>query len=312
MSKKSFLLIVFLMLAIPFQLLYLYGKNENSGTVAGAQANQPKAIINSLFIGEFRFTLFGYTSPYAEVSLIGQGISDQTTANSTGYFEFENRFSPFSSHEACLSSKDQFGRISTPTCLPPFPTLTNVNIGPVIIPPTISLDKPGYYVGDEVVLTGQTIPEEDINLAVFTEPQNPFLAGLNPIKSVEAYSLPRLNSKSDDKGNFSISLPSSQAQNYRLFTQVNFEDSLSPNSLALKVKILPIWMIIFRFFGFIWNILRSRLLETIIILEIIGLTAHFLRLLLHPYYLVSKKNAIVIYESHLPEIEEKHPLMKRK
>lgn len=293
---------------IPFQISFLYSSNDEKGIVAGIGMIQNE-VLNSASIGEFHFTLFGYTSPSAEVRLNGQGIADQTIADSTGYFEFDNRFSPYSPREACLSSKDQFGRISVPVCLPSFPTQYDVTIGPVIIPPTISLDKSDYFVGDEVILTGQTIPNEDVNLSVFTEPQNPFLA-FNIIKPVEAYSIPKLASASDDKGNFSISLPSSSAQNYRLFTQVDYQDNQSPNSLALKIKILPVWMVIFRFFGLIWGFLGSRLLEMVILLEIIGLVAYFLRLFLYPHYIVSRKNAIVLYESHLPEVEEKHPLMK--
>jgi len=285
---RPFLLFILILFLVPLQLLYLYSQND--GKVAGI-SQQSEPILNSILIGEYHFSLFGYTSPSAQVNFNGQGIADWTIADSTGYFEFKNRFSPFSPREACLSARDQFGRLSVPVCLPPFPTQYNVTIGPVIIPPTISLDKPNYFTGDEVILTGQTIPNENVNLSIFTEPQKSFLA-------VEAFSIPRLTTKSDSKGNFSISLPSSSAQNYRLFTQVDYQDSQSPNSLLLKVKILPVWMIVFRFFGFVWNILSSRLLEVMIALEIIGLAAYFLRVFLQPHYLVSRKKAIIPYENH--------------
>ncbi|MBI5126830.1 hypothetical protein HZA76_00015 [Candidatus Roizmanbacteria bacterium] len=307
MTKRSLLLIVSLLLIIPLQLSLLYSSKLDQGNVAGIKTVTPKTIINSLFIGEFQFTLFGYTSPQAEVTLVGQGIADQTTADVTGYFEFTNRFLPLSPHEACLSSKDQFGRISSPTCLPPFPTQANVVIGPVIIPPTISFDKPDYFVGDEAILTGQTLPESPINLSMFTKASKfPAFSLINP---VEAFSLPKISALSDDKGNFSFILPSSQAQDYRLFTQVDYQELPSANSRALSLKILPIWMIIIRFFSFIWTILGRRLLEIVILLEIAGLLAYLIRTFFSPYH-IARNRVLTLYKIPLPAVEEKHELMK--
>ncbi|MFH0979757.1 MAG: hypothetical protein V1803_02335 [Candidatus Roizmanbacteria bacterium] len=314
---KTKIIFSLLLIIVFLQLIHLYVfKDEvDIGQVAGLKTQQEKVIV-SAFVGKYHFSLFGYSSPGALVSLNGQGIADETYADITGYFEFKNNFSPFLPREACLNARDQFGRISTPVCLPPFPIQYSVVIGPVIVPPTISLDKPNYFIGDEVILTGQTLPDANINLSIFTQPSTFILPNLFPllssnfhlIKPVEAFSIPKLTTKSDNKGNFSLALPSSQAQNYRLFTQVDYQDEPSANSLALSLKILPIWMIIIKFFVFIWNLLKSRLLEVVILLEIIALIAHFFRVFLHPYYL-SKNKAIVAYKNHLPTIEEDHSLM---
>jgi len=165
---KSLLLTVLLIL-IPLQLGFLYLKNppQSPGSVAG--------VFNSVSIGEFRFSLYGYTSPKAQVTFEGLGIFDQTTADEKGYFQFNNRFSPFSSREACLSSKDQFGRLSSPLCLPPFPVNYNVSIGPVIMPPTVSLDKKDYFMGDQVILSGQAVPNTDVKLSMFGQQGPPLL-----------------------------------------------------------------------------------------------------------------------------------------
>lgn len=307
MTKKTiaFLTIVLILFLIPLQIGYLYYKNDNFDNlkkVAGISIYE-NGVLNSVSIGEFHFNLYGYTSPFAEVTFVGQGIADQTTADETGYFEFKNRFSPFSPHEACLSAKDQFGRISSPVCLPPFPTQYDVTIGPVIMPPTISFDKSIYFIGDEVILTGQTIPNTDVNLSIFTQQSNSLfvklLSSFKLIKQVEAFNLPKLTFKSDEKGNFSISLPSSQAQNFKVFTQVNYLKNQSANSISLKLQIEPIWAIIFKFFGFIWTIIKARLLEITIILEIIGLLGYFFNILLHPSG-ITKTKAIIIYEDKLP------------
>ena len=322
------ILLTFLLVLIPLQLGFLYLKNplESSGTVAGIKS-QSVDIINSAYIGEFRFSLFGYTSPYAMVTFEGMGIFDQTTANNKGYFEFNNRFSPFSKREACLSSKDQFGRLSSPVCLPPFPINYNISIGPVIMPPTVSLDKKDYFMGDQVMLSGQAVPNTDVKLSVFGEDGkmneliakenvipaeagiqtnyrlDPLLQGDDKsnifffIRPVEAFTFPELTAKSDDKGNFSINLPSSTPNKFRLFGQTNFKKSISSNSVKLSLDILPVWMIVVKFFLFLFSLIRPRLLETVIILEII-----YILYILKSHFFEEKE--IVLYQSHLPVIEQ--------
>ncbi len=292
--KKNLLIIIFLTLTISINLLFLYLKSDNQiNDVAGLKTEKGE-VFNSLFIGEFQFTLFGYTSPKALVSLNGQGIADQTIANNQGYFEFRNRYLPFSPNEACITVQDQFGRISAPTCLPPFPKDKNQTIiGPVILPPTISLDKSQYYIGDEVILTGQTKPNSQVILSVFTEAT--LLDKFSFIPKTYAFSLPKIDTMSDNFGNFSISLPSNQAQKFRLFTQTKFEEKPSPQSNLLTLKIYPIWMIIIQFFLFLFNLLKPRILELTIILEFIFLIIYLKKTLFHPYYLKTK--AIVLRQT---------------
>jgi hypothetical protein len=339
-------LLTVLLILIPLQLGFLYLKNppESPGTVAGI--GQTANIENSVSIGEFHFTLDGYTSPQALVTFEGMGIFDQTTADSKGYFQFDNRFSPFSSREACLSSKDQFGRLSSPLCLPPFPVNYNVSIGPVIMPPTVSLNNPlrqladggDYFMGDQVILSGQAVPNTEVKLSMFGEDGKknivaakenviPVKTGIQTkitiqkgnyrldshlrgndknnifffIKSVEAFTFPELVAQSDSKGNFSINLLSSNPEKFRLFAQTNFNKSVSPNSVKLNLEILPIWMIIIKFFLFLLSLLQPRLLEIFIIAEII-----YILYILKGHF---QKKAIILYQSHLLAIEEEKPLV---
>jgi len=305
-KKLSFLLNIFILLVIPLQLTFLYYGNSlnQKGAVAGIQSSISRDVSVSAFIGGGnKFSLYGYTSPKGYVTLEGMGIFSQTVADDKGYFEFIDQFSPLSKREACLSSKDQLGRLSPPVCLPPFPINYNASIGPVIIPPTVSLNKNDFFMGDEVVLGGQTVPEKEVLLSVFTqntEVVRPtylnFLSRItNFIKPVEAFSIPELTAKSDKKGNYSFTLPSSQAQNYRLFTQVNFESKPSSNSNALSLKILPIWTIIIKFFQFLYSLIGPRLLELLVFAEFFYLAYIFIR---H-----SASKAIVLYQNHLPMIE---------
>ncbi len=300
------LLITFLLILIPLQLGFLYLKTplESSGAVAGIEKRySPAGIENSVSIGDFRFSLFGYTSPRAFVTFEGMGIFDQTTADNTGYFEFNNRFSPFSKREACLIAKDQLGRLSAPTCLPPFPVNYNVSIGPVIMPPTVSLDKSDYFMGDQVMLSGQAVPNTEVKLSMFGDGNNKLarnmfrISDFTLIKPVEAFTFPELSTQSDEKGNYSVNLPSSTPEKFRLFTQTNYKKSISSNSNKLNLEILPVWMVIIKFFLFLFSLIKPRLLEIVIILEII-----YILYILKSHFFDEK--AIVPYQSHLPVVEE--------
>lgn len=291
MNKTNYLFLKFIIiLIIPFQLALLYGKDIDSpkGNVAGVQVTAT--------IGDRHIDLYGYTSPRALIILEGVGIYNSTYADSNGYFTLSTLYSSLSPREACLNSKDQLGRLSSPVCLPPFPIDNDIKIGPVIMPPTVSLDKKDYYIDDEVVLSGQTIPDTEIDLSVFSGDSH---NTLTLIKPVEAFTFPKLKISSDEKGNFSASLPSSSPEKFRLFAQANFNKFSSSNSNKLNIEILPVWMIIIKFLLFLFSLIRSRLLEIAIVSEIVYIIyvikGHF------------EKKAITLYQGFLPVVE-KHNL----
>ncbi len=295
MIKKIFLLIkLTLVLVIPFQLILLYGKNVNNpGAVAGIQNQQTNEVKIIATIGDSHLDLYGYTSPQALVTLEGMGILDHTYAGDDGYFQFSTLFSSQSSREACLSSKDTLGRLSSPVCLPPFPAGDNVSVGPIIMPPTVSLNSQNYYMGDQVILSGQAIPDTEVNLSMFGK--NNETSNFALIRPVEAFTFPELKVKSDKKGNFSISLPSSNPNRFRLFAQANFMKSVSTNSVNLNFDVLPIWMVIVRYFLFFISLIYPRLLEIVILIEIV----YILYTLRNHFH----EKAIIIYQDQLPMVE---------
>lgn len=264
-----------------------------------------KRVRVTALVGEYYFNLFGYTSPGALVSLEGMTLTEQTRADATGYFMFANRFSPLASREVCLTAIDQVGRTSVPTCIPPFPIKYNVTVGPVILPPTISLNKPtagsNYYIGDETYLSGQTIPNSVVNLSLYTDTVKKTLAFIKP---VEAFSFPQLSASSDDKGNFSISLPSSSSKTYRLFTTVNYKNELSPKSLTLEFKIKPVWMVILEFFVFLWHFISPYWLPLLILTQILAILIYFYKTRLHPYHLTQIKSLALRNDLSLMKIDE--------
>jgi hypothetical protein len=320
LMKRLFFVLFLILIPLELCFLYIFKTSAIPGDVAGIKKITSGYIDNSASIGEFGFNLFGYTSPYALVTIDGMGVYDTTTANDKGYFQFNNRFFPLSSNEACLSSKDQFGRISSPVCLPPFPTNRNTNIGPVIMPPTISLNKRDYFLGDEIVLSGQAVPSTEVKLSVFGDNLgkltiqsidtkshldtkghilNKIAYGISQIsnlifvKPVEAFTFPQLETQSDNKGNFSVNLPSSNPEKFRMFAQTNYKKNVSPNSIKLSFDVLPIWMIIVKFLLYLFSLIRSRLLELLIVAEVLYI------LYIIKSHLFNEK-AIVLYRNHLP------------
>lgn len=301
---------VFLVLFISFYITCGYAVGRSlfiSQTPANNQilgvVHIPLNVMVSASIGSYHFTLFGYASPAALVTIEGMGIFDQTYSRSDGYFEFENRFSPFSSREACLTAQDQFGRISNPTCIPPFTTSKDVTIGPVLLPPTISLDKSDYFMGDEIIVTGQTIPNSDLQVSTFIDEKRSVFNYLAQrlkivlIRPVEALTFPLLQTKADEKGNFSLSLPSSNPDFFRVFLQTTYDKSLSPRSITLSLKVLPIWMILIKLFGILFVLIKSRLIEITIIAQAVFLLIYFIRLFFHPFIL-ARQRAIVLREKY--------------
>ncbi len=304
---------VFFFLGICTILFSAHSSPTGNNILGSSQRSASNGVSVSLSIGIHKFTLYGYSSPGALINLQGMGIVDETIADPKGYFEFNNRFSPFSPREACLTSTDQFGRISSPVCLPPFPTEYDIVIGPVLMPPTISFDKSDYFMGDQVILTGQAIPGTDVDLSVYIDDSPSLMKYLSSIftlvKPAYAFTFPQLKTTSDAQGNFSLSLPSANADVYRLFAQSTYESEASPKSITLNVRILPIWMLIVKFIGFLFSLLKSRLLEFLILVQLLGIVWYFLRRYLKPY-IIANSRALVLRDRHELLLQE-HSLVKR-
>lgn len=245
----------------------------------------------------YHFSLFGYTSPQALVNLDGRDFRYQTWSDTDGYFIFKSRPAGQLPLEACLTSQDQLGRISKPVCLPPLSQNYdyNVEIGPIILPPTVSLNKPianeTYFIDNEIILTGQTIPNTNVNLAMFTQNKDSTVAhwlDSDIVQPVEAFSFPNFEARADNGGNFSILLPSSSSKTFRLFAQTNFRGYRSPESFALQLDI-------FR--------KKSRLLELLIIALMIILFIYLFRQYFYIHNIASKRTLVVRkhYDLYLPD-----------
>ncbi len=279
--KKNIAPLLLILLILLTYISFIQKRSSTYRIINTKGVSVTRGVGVSTFIGEHHFRLFGYTSPRAIVTLEGLGIFDQTNADGKGYFSIENRFSPLSSREACLTARDQLGRISTPSCLPPFPVNYETNIGPVLLPPTISVDKPQYYAGEEMRISGQAVPNTDVNISIFIDqkisPLRYLSNALNPVKEVYAFTIPELKTNSDSLGNYSIKLPTVRADILSFFSRVEYQLQSSPQSTNIHIKILPLWMRVPNFFVFLWNTLKPHISELILLSQISLLSLYFLR-----------------------------------
>ena len=249
-----FLIFLFLILLKPFFL--------NLKSAAAAENPQSYQITVSATIGESRLTLFGWTSPQSLVELQGQRVSESVIANNQGYFFFDRILlpaprSPRSASgvgeveptypELCLTSIDTQSRASFPTCLPPLPLGSfDISIGPVLLPPTISLSKGNFLPNEQAIAQGLTIPDSEVTIFLANDISKKSLISqfLNILISpVNAYSLPKYQVRADEKGNFEFNLPSNSTgpTSWKIFAAATHLGSPSPKSNTLTFRILGWW-----------------------------------------------------------------------
>jgi len=203
----------------------------------------------SATIGEPVLTIFGYTSPSALVKLDGFRTADHVISDTSGYFRFEKVYLPLPDPnypELCLSSVDTQSRLANfPTCLPPLPGgRLNIIVGPVLLPPTISLGKGAFLPTQQVAARGSTIPNAKVKIYL----ANDLGQKISLVKSVEAYSLPIYEAQADGNGNYEFNLPNPPAggpSTWRLFASAEFAGSPTPKSNTLIFEILNWW-------GWLW------------------------------------------------------------
>lgn len=247
-----------------------------------------------------RFTLYGYTSPYARVVIQNPGIHSEEYADEKGYFVFEYLFLALFREDICIVAHDT-NKVSTPPmCIPPPDGETTTRtIGPVLLPPSAQISNGNAYVGDTVTFVGQTIPNVDVKLSMFTDEMQ---AGkkLSLIPSAYAYTLPQLDLRSNKKGEYSLTLPTASSQFMRMFTRSIYEGNSTPKSTTLILDIFPIWMLLFRFFANIFNLIKDRLLEILLLIQLYGLLMYFLKKYFSAHALqMHRKRAIIVRHNAL-------------
>lgn len=217
-------------------------------------SSQSHSALASVSVGIYRFSLTGYSSPFAKIILEGQGLYEETSADTNGKFTFSNRFSPLSDREVCLTAVDTNGRASATFCLPPFPTDKNVALGPVIMPPTITLNQDIYSLNDFGVSSGKAVPLSKVDIALASAGQE------RPIE---------LSTQSNADGDYSMTLPTQKNNSYELTAHNSFETLESTKSTHLSFSILPLWLLLIRYCMKLLFFVRLFALPLIIVCELL-------------------------------------------
>ncbi|OGG03724.1 hypothetical protein A2W14_05025 [Candidatus Gottesmanbacteria bacterium RBG_16_37_8] len=186
--------------------------------------------------------LYGYTSPRTIVYADAVRTEGLTVSDSNGFFVIDNLSLSNEAREICLLARDQEERTSSPLCLPVPQTVIKKNIGPIIMPPTLSLSHNIFYVGQRIYAEGKSLPNQQISIALFEERSGFIKRNLSKVftvGTVHAFAIPQLEVKTDSHGNFNFSLPSAKSIGFRVFAKGQFQNNPIPNSRTIYFFVNP-------------------------------------------------------------------------
>lgn len=207
----------------------------------------------SVSLGEPKLVLWGYGPTSSVVKLEGVGVSDSTLSLSNGYFQFTSVFIPVRPSkdkkllypEICIQAIDSDKLTTQPTCIPQLPFSNYLyNVGPVILSPTITLEKGSGLPGETIKASGKTLPNSDVEILLARKgsPADFFKF----VKTATAYHIPKYQIKSDSNGFYEFSLPTDSPDNWNIFASTKYAGSNSAKSNTLKFKVLPYWVYLVR------------------------------------------------------------------
>ena len=285
-------LLLFLSLLSPFQVQAQTFTDSPSVSVSAA-------------IGENEVTIFGYTSPNSKVELTGINIYSLDYSDDTGYFRFNSLVLPRNSSELCLQSKDDSNRSSSLICTPPPPSTNyHTDIGPIILPPTVSLEQDNINPNSTVISSGQSIPKSTVTVYFYKVDDS---AQSFP-RSVEAYSLPKIETTTDEKGNYNINLPTAYSSNYRLYTSVTYDNNFSPKSNTLLYTMPSLFWLFLQQHAYLTVLLPIFIFSLILFFILIFIQTghrpisivHFFPALRTSYPAIKTQHFPILYPDHLP------------
>lgn len=301
-KQLIFALVVFLLLFVP---------NSVSAAVSPMQKTivRPNIIVSAT-IGIPKMTLWGYGPADSVLELNGIGVDQTTTSDQSGYYSFDLIYLPGEGvfPELCVTAIDNEGRTTPPTCIPPISGGDFFfDVGPVILPPTISIGAPESNFGADVSAQGKTIPNSTINIKLARPEIKSGVLGLRLVSHVLAFYIPNYTVTSDQNGDYSFNMPTNTATDWRVFAIANYRDgNKSPKSNTLKFSTLSL---VAYAWESLWEFLKTLLYwPRIIILEIliILILAFIAWLVIHKKKGSSKKKRVPGMDQKHSEIIEKY------
>lgn len=254
-------------------------------------------------IAENRVTIFGYTSPNSRVELSSPKVFAVTYSGSDGYFIFDKSILPRNPSDLCLISLDNHQRATSPTCIPaPPPYNHHTDIGPILLPPTISLENNQIDPNSTVISSGQAIPNSIVSIHFYKVNDN----GKSFPKEAQAYSIPAVTVSTDIFGNFSLNLPTAYSSDYRLYASTKFDDNYSPKSNTLIYFLPSFFSLFLQQYPFLYYVIPLL----VILLNVLGTYLFLksdLRYLGPKTYLPAIANYFPVVQNYLPAVKKSHP-----
>lgn len=212
-------------------------------------------------------TIYGYGPINSEVTLKGFGVSERTISDSDGLFRFSEIYSfTLTYPELCMQAVDDKNRTTQPSCIPALPSdsLIPLEVGPVLLSPTVSLSENRVKEGNIATLSGKTTPNTKVN--IFVAKKDGGTNKLSLVKEAYAYTLPTIDIKSDEKGEYEISLPTGESADYKVFASTKFGENLSAKSTTLTFSVLTELK---TFFQRLWDLIIQNKIIVFILLEVV-------------------------------------------
>lgn len=270
-------------------LLFIFLVFPISSIYASQLPTESRDVRVSAFIGEGVLELFGYGPPNAKIKLEGSSIYESTTSNKNGYFIFKNVRIKIQKQQVCLQAYTKMGASSQPVCLT-IPLKKYVRIGPIILPPIVSLNKRKFTINDFAIIEGSTVPNTAVSVKFFRTDIDE--------RSTNGISLPKLETKSNNDGQFSVNVPSNTDQRLRFYAQTELDESTSGKSTTLTIDILPLWQRILRMIAASITSIKDLIPTGVICIEVIFI-------LWYIYGRKKIKHELMIREDHLPTTENR-------
>lgn len=240
MKKTFFILLTLLLIYISYPIRIFSAREK--GAQLKIQASIPSV---------FSFRLFGYTSPNSLVQVVGVRVFAQVSADRTGYFLIDPLPVSLEAKELCVTTLDSERRIGFPLCIKTPDSDKPAEIGPLLLAPTVSLSTSHGIQNQTITAFGKTLPNADVSVSVFQAgPLNLADRILNnisflPVQTVQAKDIPLNTIKSDSRGNFSINLPTQDADAYRMFVKAFYSGLPTLKSQTLSFLVaswLDFWV----------------------------------------------------------------------
>ena len=276
-KSKLKLGIIFLIFSLALVGVVINSKRQQVlGTITSMSS--PEVTVSAT-LGERKLTIFGWAPAQAQIKLDGVAIYDSVTAAQDGSFLISGIYLPPVSlyPEICLQAQDTVGRTSQPTCLPRLEAgQYNYQVGPILLSPTLSLNKGEIIKGESAVASGKTTPNTEVGIFLARE-ENLNKNQLSLVKTAQAYYIPKYQIRSNKDGDFEFNLPTEAVDKWRVFASATIVDNPSPKSNTLVFRVQPLIYSLWETFKRLFLFIKPYAIYLVIAIELVILFCLFKR-----------------------------------